>query len=48
MPPVPPAASPILATSPSRTGRAGWALLAWLVGIPLPIVLIILLMGSCT
>ena len=32
----------------TRSGKAGWALLAWLVGIPLPIILIFLLMGSCT
>lgn len=32
----------------SRSGKAGWALLAWLVGIPVPIILIFLLMGSCT
>jgi len=31
----------------SRTGRAGWILL-WLLGVPIPILLILFLMRGCT
>lgn len=31
----------------NQSGRVGWAVLMWLIGIPLPIILIIFLLRGC-
>ena len=36
-----------MAGNGSRTGRVGWILL-WLLGVPIPILLILFLMRGCT
>jgi hypothetical protein len=38
---------PQVNTDRSRSGKAGWLLL-WLLGIPLPILLILFLLRGCT
>ena len=36
------------ANNEPREGKVRWALAAWLLGLPLPIILLALLFGGCT
>ena len=33
---------------PQRAGRISYAAIAWLIGLPLPVIIIALLIGGCT
>jgi hypothetical protein len=43
-----PTITPIVAAGAHRSGRAGGYLLAWLIGVPVPILLIIFLLRGCS
>lgn len=36
-----------LSTRPDRSGKAGWVVL-WLLGVPIPILLVLFLIRGCT